>query len=152
MSPRKGNIMAVCDACREKVQQLVQQRLAEQFRLMGDSLGVPAAGGITLEAAAAAHDVLSCTLDADLSDDEDMEDNLAHLTPESGILHPSFLPVALLRCAILIATSSAHRRGLDAKAPTSFGSDEGRHVMESVHAWLSPYTTPAEVHGSSSRL
>ncbi len=71
-------------ACREKVQQLVQQRLAEQFRLMGDSLGLPAAGGITLEAAAAAHDVSSGMLDADMSDDEDVEDDLAHLTPDSG--------------------------------------------------------------------
>ena len=69
----------------------MQQRLAEQFRLMGDSLGLPAAGGITLEAAAAAHDVLSGMLDADVSDDEDVEDDLAHLTPESGIHLPSIL-------------------------------------------------------------
>ncbi len=62
----------------------MQQRLAEQFRLMGDSLGMPAAGGITLEAAAASHDVSSGMLDADVSDDEDVEDDLAHLTPQSG--------------------------------------------------------------------
>ena len=70
--------------CREKVQQLVQQRLAEQFKLMGDSLGQAAAGAITLEAAAAAHDVAPSMLDADVSDDEDADDDLAHLTPESG--------------------------------------------------------------------
>jgi len=69
---------------REKVQQLVQQRLAEQFRLMGDSLSQAAAGAITLEAAAAAHDVAPSMLDADVSDDEDADDDLAQLTPESG--------------------------------------------------------------------
>lgn len=70
--------------CREKVQQLVQQGLAEQFKLMGDSLGQAAVGAITLEAAAAAHDVAPSMLDADVSDDEDADDDRAQLTPESG--------------------------------------------------------------------
>ena len=86
-------IPVLYDACRERVQQLVQQRLAEQFRLMGDSLGLPAAGGITLEAAAAAHDVSSGMLGADMSDDEDVDDDLSHLTPASGTpLLSSFCP------------------------------------------------------------
>ena len=74
-------------SCRMKVQQLVQQRLAEQFNLMGGSLGLlPAAGALTLEAAAAAHDVALSGLDADVSDDEDAEDDLTHQTPPSGNL------------------------------------------------------------------
>ena len=74
-------------SCRMKVQQLVQQRLAEQFSLMGSSLGLPpAAGALTLEAAAAAHDVALGGLDADVSDDEDAEDDLTHQTPPSGKL------------------------------------------------------------------
>ena len=83
--------MATHNACRERVQQLVQQRLAEQFRLMGDGLGLPGAAGITLEAAAGVHDVLPGTLDADMSDDEDVDDDMAHLTPEPGIPHLSSL-------------------------------------------------------------
>lgn len=68
------------------MQQLVQQRLAEQFNLMGGSLGLlPAAGALTLEAAAAAHDVALSGLDADVSDDEDAGDDLTHQTPHSGM-------------------------------------------------------------------
>ena len=67
------------------MQQLVQQRLAEQFDLMGSSLGLlPAAEALTLEAAAAAHDVALSGLDADVSDDEDAEDDLPHQTPHPG--------------------------------------------------------------------
>ena len=66
------------------MQQLVQQRLAEQFKLMGDSLSHAALGAITLEAAAAAHDVAPSMLDAEVSDDEDADDDLAQLTPVSG--------------------------------------------------------------------
>ena len=66
----------------------MQQRLAEQFKLMGESLGQPAAGGLTLEAAAAAHDVTMSALDADVSDDEDADDDLALTTPDSGKILP----------------------------------------------------------------
>ena len=64
--------------------QLAQQRLTEQLKLMGDSLGQLAGAGVTLEAAAAAHDVALSALGADMSDDEDADDDLAHHTPESG--------------------------------------------------------------------
>ena len=77
------------------MQQLVQQRLAEQFNLMGSSLGLlPAAGALTLEAAAAAHDVALSGLDADVSDDEDAEDDLSHHTPPLGKLLTALCPLS----------------------------------------------------------
>jgi hypothetical protein len=66
------------------VTQLAQQRLTEQLKLMGDSLGQLAGAEVTLEAAAAAYDVALSALGADVSDDDDADDDLAHHTPESG--------------------------------------------------------------------
>ena len=68
--------------------QLAQQRLTEQLKLMGDSLGQLAGAGVTLEAAAAAHDVALSALGADVSDDEDADadDDLAYHAPELGAI------------------------------------------------------------------